>query len=90
MLRSWFRWPFLLVSFSLGPMECFYRVAQKRKHVVRLVLATKKSVFLLENAQGSANPKESLKATCSAAVLSQEVFLFHLFLEIVLLNKVPT
>lgn len=50
-------------------MECFYRIAQKRKYVVRLVLATKESVFLLKTTQGPANPKESLKATCSAVVL---------------------
>lgn len=82
MLHSCFRWTSLLVSFSLAPMECFYSIAQKRKHVVRLALARKESVFLLENTQGSANPKESLKAACSAVVLSQEVFLLHLFLEI--------
>lgn len=33
-------------------MECHYRIAQKRKHVVRLVLATKDPVFLLENYTG--------------------------------------
>lgn len=37
-----------------------------------------------------ANPKESLKAACSAAVLSQEAFLLCLFLETVLLHKVLT
>jgi len=68
-------------------MECFCRVVQERKSVVRLVLATKESVLLLENTQDSANLKVSLKATCFAAVLSREAFLLHLILEIVSASK---
>lgn len=80
-LRSCFRWTFLLASFRLGPTESFHRVSQKRKDVVRL---QRSQVFLHT---GFANRKESLKAACSAVVVSREAFLLHLVLEMVFLNK---